>query len=283
MRHQPKGTRFPALEQNILKYRALEMVLVLFYVENLKEFALGAVRATDEFMMSETGKKARLPIGTKKLYDKLWSVLVSDGVITTAESSEIQSLIDYRNLIGHDIHKLTLDLSRYPLAQEFVKLDGAKYDYAARRRLKHYREQLHERMGAKYIMEMSLDDLFFDAAEKAYEQELARLDRKVRRQLTIRKNEAATLKSELSVKAIGLVGEFDPAYPSNKTRNGNLTKRGIETCYRLFDHNKSPLAVAYLMRISYRAASKRHRAWKIIGGKTRPKMSLEDVAGRTSP
>jgi uncharacterized protein YutE (UPF0331/DUF86 family) len=283
VRHQPNGTRFPALEQNILKYRALEMVLILFYVENLKEFALGAVRATDEFMMDEMGKKDRLPGGTKKVYRKLWSVLVSDGVITADESKEIQSLIDYRNLIGHDIHKLTLDLTRDPLGQEFVKFEGAKYDYAARRRLKYFREKLHERIGGKYITVMSLDDLFFEAAEKAYEQELARLDRKIGRQLTLRKNEIAALKVECSVKNTGLVGKFDPAYPSNKARNGKLTKRGIETCYRLFDHNKGPLAVAHLMRLSHQAAKRRHRIWKEIGARKRPKMPLEEVARRHRP
>jgi hypothetical protein len=32
----PEGTDLPALERNILKYRGFEMLLLLFYVEELK-------------------------------------------------------------------------------------------------------------------------------------------------------------------------------------------------------------------------------------------------------
>jgi len=32
----PDGRKLPALERNILKYRAFEMILMLFYAEDLK-------------------------------------------------------------------------------------------------------------------------------------------------------------------------------------------------------------------------------------------------------
>jgi hypothetical protein len=35
--YHPTGTQLPALERNILKYRALEMVIILFKVEELKK------------------------------------------------------------------------------------------------------------------------------------------------------------------------------------------------------------------------------------------------------
>lgn len=47
MRHHPKGGRYTALEKNVLKHRAFEMVLVLFEVQHLKDFVLGSIRATD--------------------------------------------------------------------------------------------------------------------------------------------------------------------------------------------------------------------------------------------
>jgi hypothetical protein len=53
------------------------------------------------------------------------------------------------------------------------------------------------------------------------------------------------------------------------TRNGDLYKRGIEVCLRLFDLGKSPLAVATLMSISLKAAGERHKQWLIAGGKER--------------
>ena len=34
----PEGTKLPALERNILKFRAFEMMLSLFYAEDLKRF-----------------------------------------------------------------------------------------------------------------------------------------------------------------------------------------------------------------------------------------------------
>lgn len=98
----PRGSRLPALERNLLKYRAYEMVVILFHIEDLRSYVLGTIRAND---------KALIPDGTKKPYEKAWAYLVEKGVITQDESDEIQRLTDYRNTIAHDIQKLTYDLS----------------------------------------------------------------------------------------------------------------------------------------------------------------------------
>lgn len=45
-----KSPKLLALEKNILKYRALQMVLLLHQVESLKSFILGSIRATDKFI-----------------------------------------------------------------------------------------------------------------------------------------------------------------------------------------------------------------------------------------
>jgi hypothetical protein len=108
--YHPRGRQLPALERNILKYRAFEMVLVLFRIEHLKNFVLNSVRAT---------YPGRFPPGAKNVYRSAWTVLVADGVITQAESSEIQHLVDYRNAIAHNIHHLTSDLSRDPVAEDY--------------------------------------------------------------------------------------------------------------------------------------------------------------------
>jgi hypothetical protein len=48
--HFPRGPRLSALEKNELKKRALEMVLVLFYIEDLKQFVVESIRATDSLI-----------------------------------------------------------------------------------------------------------------------------------------------------------------------------------------------------------------------------------------
>jgi hypothetical protein len=43
----PLGSTLPALEQNILKYRAMEMLLVMFYAEELKREVLDCIQTSD--------------------------------------------------------------------------------------------------------------------------------------------------------------------------------------------------------------------------------------------
>lgn len=68
--------------------------------------------------------------------------------------------------------------------------------------------------------------------------------------------------------------DLDPANPLNKIGT-NLSERGIEVCYRMFDAGKSRYAVASALRISYGAATHRFHAWEKLGGKNRQKKSLD--------
>src|SRR4051794_23130025 len=106
----PKGRRLPALERNILKYRAFEIVLILFHIQNLRSYVLRTIRAND---------KARIPEGTKKSDKKAWAYLVEKGVITQDESDEIKRLTNYRNTIAHEIQQLTYDLSQERFAADY--------------------------------------------------------------------------------------------------------------------------------------------------------------------
>jgi hypothetical protein len=67
--------------------------------------------------------------------------------------------------------------------------------------------------------------------------------------------------------------DLDPANPLNKI-GVNLSDRGVEVCYRLFDAGKSRYAVASELRISYGAATHRFHAWEKLGGKNRQKNPL---------
>src|SRR5262249_19753988 len=67
--------------------------------------------------------------------------------------------------------------------------------------------------------------------------------------------------------------ELDPKSPLNK--NGtNLTARGVEVAYRMFDAGKTRYAVSEALEISYGAASYRLEAWEKIGGKKRERKPL---------
>ena len=261
-----KGARLPALERNVLKYRALEMVMILFHVEHLRSFVLESIRATDRF---QRPRNPRIPLDAKKVYEKAWAVLVADGILTQAESDEIQGRVSYRNIIAHEIQSLTCDVGDARFARDYVEMD-IEYDYKAVAKLKHYHDKIEQGFTTRhYIMSMSLDGVAFAAAEKTYEQEFRCLKQMIGRQLAVRDEEIRKLNAELPRNDSNTSSEAHPYHPENKAANGTLTKQGVETCYRLFDDNRSALAVAYLMGISYRAAVKRRRAWEKAGGRSR--------------
>ncbi|WP_166040345.1 hypothetical protein [Sphingosinicella sp. YJ22] len=55
----------------------------------------------------------------------------------------------------------------------------------------------------------------------------------------------------------------------------NLSPRGVEIIYRLFDHDSSVRAASISMGISHRAAKWRKNAWLKAGGKARPTVILD--------
>lgn len=267
--YHPKGSQLPALEQNILKYRALEMVIILFQIENLKSFVLGSIQATASFR-----PELRIPAGTKKVYQKAWGLLVTDGIISQSDSDEIQRLIDYRNDIAHKVHHLTCDLSRDLFAVEYSKINKLQYDYGALKKLRSFREKINAGMISRgYAFVITGDELLFGAAEKTYQKELRRLEKKIVRQIAARREDIRRIKAELSQHQ-ELSATLETFHPRNVARNGTLTRRGIEVCYSLFDRNVSTLAVAHLMHISYRAALDRRRSWERAGGLKRPEAQV---------
>jgi hypothetical protein len=261
----PKGNRLPALEQNILKYRTFEMAIVLFHIEDLKAFVLDSIRATDKVRSHRNAAKPRIPVDAKKAYEKAWAVLVADGIISQDDSDEIQRLIDYRNDIAHRIQEFTCDIGREPFTQDYVQFNKVDYDYEAVTKLKRLRDKISRGIQARYVMSLSFRSVLFEAADKTYQQELKRLDRKIRRQITVRKEEIKQLEADLSSANGCTLEDFASSHPGNIATNGTLTSKGVETCYHLFDQNVSALAVAYLMGISHRAAVKRRQAWEKAG------------------
>jgi len=67
--------------------------------------------------------------------------------------------------------------------------------------------------------------------------------------------------------------DLDPKSPLNK--NGvNLTPRGVEVAYRMFDAGRTRYAVSEALDISYGAATHRFHAWEKLGGKNREPQPL---------
>lgn len=233
------------------------MVLVLSRAEDLKSFVVESIRATESL---RPATQQRLPTGTKQLHAKAFQILVADGILNDSESTEIQQLVDFRNVIAHSVHDLTADLSRESIADDYAEFKNVKYNYDAPRKLKRYRELISERARSKYVLSLSLEPLLFEAADRTYEQELRRLKSKIKRLLAVRREESEKLNSEIAAVGEERLAEIGAGHPLNVASTGTLTTRGREVCRQLFALGLSDLAVAHLMHVSYRAIKRQRRA-----------------------
>ncbi|WP_107677842.1 MULTISPECIES: hypothetical protein [Agrobacterium] len=278
----PLGSRLPALEQNLLKLRSAQMVLVLFYAEQLKAKVLSLIQGTDRFL-ALTGRPERVPKGTKNPVGKCLDALQADGALSVEESAEIRSLIDYRNTVGHDIHELVADITmersvRRSLA--FMPERFARYDYEAVERLQHFLKLLGERQRTHhFIGTLSFDRLQFHSAEQVFLREIKLLHRKIAEQWKARQQQIDILNAEIRSVVIEN-RDTDPRHPANQYDDGRLTRRGQEVCYRLFDQGLSPMAVAHLMGLKLTTARIRQRRWLDVGGNKRPPVKFSTLPER---
>ena len=68
--------------------------------------------------------------------------------------------------------------------------------------------------------------------------------------------------------------------PANKTANGvNLTERGVEVLYRLFDDGAGYNRASKSLGITQTAARHRKGAWEKLGGRDRERMHLPGIDG----
>lgn len=263
--HRPHGRKTTSLEANILKIRAFEMVLVLFYMENLKRFILGSIQQTDKLHGINRLAPGESKNTEGKKMELARALLVSDGVITQAESDELKKLMNYRNIIGHKVHDLTVDVGAYSnltmLHPETYKPMPA-YDYTAAKRAKQLREKIQNGMMGHFVMLMSFSSLAFEAAEKTYLQEVKRL--KYRANKDIKSLNDMIQHTNQIIKGIptSVMILAEPGHPQNIKNNGNLSKHGVKCANLLFEAKATPLAVAYMMRISFRAASRWFSRWE---------------------
>ena len=178
-----------ALEKNILKYRALQMVLLLHQVESLRAFIVGSIRSTDRLALSMKAGVERLPDGVKKPMEKALALLVQEGILTEKESKDLQSIIRLRNKVGHTIHELVADVS----APRLLGRRDPVYDYYALERFERYRKNIESGMAKSFVLQLGFRELSFEQAEATYKEELSRLHRRINRQYLARRASTASL------------------------------------------------------------------------------------------
>jgi hypothetical protein len=173
-----------------------------------------------------------------------------------------------------------------------VAFSAPAYKGDALDRLRAYRSSLSQRTRGRLELELSTDGMLFEFAERAYESDLKRLDRLIQTQIDRESARAQAINAELGLRGTELIGDLAPRFPANHRSGrsygddyvpptGHLTKRGVEICYRLYDIGKRPIAVAYLMGISLRAAENRRKGWLKAGGpqRTRTEVRRYDLTG----
>jgi hypothetical protein len=313
----PRGNRPSALERNILRYRATEATVYLFYAEEVRDFMISNVHRdairkpgaapwepsaerrlqgvfsgllmdaeTKKKLPSEDADALRRVFASERQQGKKLKVAfahaIKIGMFTAAEADELKELLDYRNDIAHRIHLVMSDISRSYWATDHVAYTAPAYKGDALDRLRSYRRTLWERVGGRLLLTLSMDRMLFELAEHAFEDDLKRLDRLIKKQIQQERRRTKTINAELSLEGTELVGDLDPRFPANHRPDrsygddyipatGHLTKRGGEICYL----GKSPMAVAYLMGMTLRSAERRQRTWLKTGGLQRTRTLVD--------
>jgi hypothetical protein len=179
------------------------------------------------------------------------------------------------------------DISRDHWAISHVAYFAPTYKGEALDRLRAYRNSLSERAGERLLLTYTGDRMLFEFAEHAFEQDLKRLDRLIKKQIARERERYQAINAELDLQGTGLVDDLAPRFTYNYRLDRHLdgddyipathhlTKRGVEICYRLFDLGKSPMAVAYLMGMTLRSAERRQRSWIKAGGVQRVRAEVE--------
>ena len=246
----PRGGRASSLERNILRYRATEATVYLFYAEEVRSFMLTDVhraavrqpgdaiweRPEDQRLHSvltgvlkdaeaqkkvsvEDAEALRRTFASERQQGKKLKVAftyaVTIGIFTDAEATELKGLLDYRNDIAHRIHKVMADISRNYWAIDHVVYAAHTYKGDALDRLRAYRRSLWKRARGQLLLTVSGDGMLFELAEHAFEQDLKRLDRLIVKQIASERKRYQTINAELDLAKTELVDDLSPRFPAN--------------------------------------------------------------------
>ena len=96
----------------------------------MKREVLDRIQTTDEWLARhKKGHVQRVPRGAKNPVDKALNALIADGAIKPQDKKEIVELIDYRNLIAHQMHNILGDLSPTRYARDLAMFGSKTSKY----------------------------------------------------------------------------------------------------------------------------------------------------------
>jgi len=138
----------------------------------------------------------------------------------------------------------------------------AKYNYSAVQHIQRLRKSIERKMMDKsFCFELSFDTLAFNAAEQTYLKEIKRLKKKVNNQID-KLNVTIETTNEIIINNPHEVMEVvQRGHAKNTKNNGTFSPEGAKGILMLYDAKASPLAVSYIMRISYRTALRWYKKW----------------------
>lgn len=246
----PRGGRPSALEHNILRYRATEATLYLFYADEVRAFLLTDVYRAATHQPSQSAWEPPEEQRLQRVFARLLSDAEADkkvrredadalrhafeherqqgkklktaiafaikaGILTEEEAAEVKNLLDYRNDIAHRIHLVMSDVSRNYWTIDHLTFAAPTYKGDALERLRAYRLSLWERARGQIMLALSMDGTLFELAEHAFEQDLRRLDRVISKQIGRERERFNAINSELDLRGTELVGDLSPRFPAN--------------------------------------------------------------------
>ena len=246
----PRGSRPSALERNILRYRATEATMYLFYAEEVRDFMLtnvhrAAVRQPGDAiwepceerrrhraltdllrdaeasgkLLAEDAEALRRAFASERQQGKKLKVAfayaIAIGIVTKMEAAELKTLLDYRNDIAHRIHLVMSDISRNYWAIDHVAYSAPTYKGEALDRLRALRRSLWERARSQLLLTVSMDGMLFEFAEHAFEQDLKRLDQLIKKQIVGERERYEAINADLDLKGSKLVDDLSPRFHAN--------------------------------------------------------------------
>lgn len=210
---------------------------------------------------------------------------VNSGILDLKSAEEIQRLISYRNEIAHRTHRITADISRHSIAVDYAAIVKAGYQANALDRIRTLRKEVFSsKLISTYLT--SLNSLIFESTERFYENELRRLDTKIRKQAEAANNLSKEVFADTEAARVIFSGNLDPRHPLNFKRpsylggedfkfSNKLTPRGVEVCYQLFESGLKNLAICYLTGLTIRSVQRRRKSWIKVGGAYRTKNTID--------
>lgn len=253
--HDPRGGRPSGLESNVLRYRAFEAALFLFYTEDVKRFmlsnifplvppeevsvpatshekkVLGLILAVSKAALSDSrisypefnsieSMVTVMPNDSKRLR-QAFAHAVEIGLCTLEQTEELQDLINYRNDIAHRIQNITADVSRHTIAIDFAALVKKGYQSESLNRIRLLRRNLIHRSNCLDSYVISMNSMIFEFAEKFYESEIARLSKILRIQVKADTKRVDYINKKIEAARQSFKGDLDPRHPQNFQRSRN--------------------------------------------------------------